>query len=79
LEHLISHDEVVLLPDVGHVVPFDYHLVSVGVQVDLDHLQLVIARLDDIVHVEANALENAGELEHGVVKELLRRLLLRER
>ena len=49
------------------------------VQVDLDHLQLVVTWLDDVVHVEANALKNASKLEHRVIEELQSRFLLGEK
>jgi len=79
LEDLIGHDKVVFLPDVYNTFTFDELFVFFRVQVDLDHLQLVVAWLDDVVHVEANALKNASKLEHRVIEELQSRFLLGEK
>ena len=71
LEDLVCHDEVILLPDIDQMLPFDDHLVAVCVQIHLNHLEPVVSRLHNIVHVEANPLKDARQLEDGVVKELL--------
>ena len=76
---MVGHDKVVFFPDVYNTFTFDELFVFFRVQVDLDHLQLVVTWLDDVVHVDANALKNASKLEHRVIEELQSRFLLGEK
>ena len=59
LQDLVGHNEVVFLPNVDEVLSVE-RLVSIGVQVDLDHLKLVVPWLHNIFNVESNALKNTS-------------------
>ena len=74
LEDLIGHNEVVFLPNIDESFAGN-HLIAISVEIDLDHLQLVVSRLHNIMHVEPYALKDAGQFEDRVVKQLVSRFL----
>lgn len=59
----IGHYEVVLLPDSSHSLALLSHFGLLVVQINLDHVQLIVARLHDAGLVESHPFENDGELE----------------
>ena len=74
LKDLIGHNEVVFLPNIDESFAGN-HLIAISVEIDLDHLQLVVSRLHNIMHIKPYALKDAGKFEDRVVKQLVSRFL----
>ena len=62
LQHLIRHNEIVLLPNIDLLLSREFPLIACA-KVDFDDLQIVVSWLHNVTVVESGALKNACQLE----------------